>query len=271
MNNKDIKLVAIDIDGTLLDRDSQLHQDTVDTLQAVRKAGIQVVLASGRTYRSTAMIAEQVGLEIPIVAYNGAFVARPGEEQPLWKRPLPLTKAQMFLREAEAMGCYVKVYVDDHLYVQAATEETIRFSAIHQVDYTEVGVGQLSRIDVAPMKIVIIDEPERIDQLYHRFQHWTAIFSMIRDSPRGIEIVHKGVNKSIGIGKLLPLMGLTWVQIMAIGNEQNDLEMVTAAAVGVAMGNASTRLKQEADVITLSNDEQGVARVLQQMLLLGRG
>jgi len=265
MKRPAIRLVVLDLDGTLLTSDSRLHPATVRTLQQVQSAGIQLALASGRTYNATRMIAEQMGLNLPLVAYNGALVAWPGKAEPLQKKPLPLPEARQFLREAESLGCYIKVYVDDHLCVQAATEETIRFAAVHRVAFSETGVGKLADITAAPLKIVLIDE--RIDQLCEQLRNWQSAFTFIRDAADELEIVGKGVNKKAGVAELCRVMGIGWRQVMAIGNEANDLELVQAAGVGVAMGNASERLKQAADLVTRTNDEQGVAHVLRQVLL----
>ncbi|WP_126427986.1 HPr family phosphocarrier protein [Brevibacillus marinus] len=224
---------------------------------------------NGKSIVGILSLAVKKGDEITLIADGAdeqeALVAWPGKAEPLQKKPLPLPEARQFLREAESLGCYIKVYVDDHLYVQAATEETLRFAAVHRVAFSETGVGKLADITAAPLKIVLIDE--RIDQLCEQLRNWQSAFTFIRDAADELEIVGKGVNKKAGVAELCRVMGIGWRQVMAIGNEANDLELVQAAGVGVAMGNASERLKQAADLVTRTNDEQGVAHVLRQVLL----
>lgn len=267
MSFKDIKLVVIDIDGTLLDNDRRLHPETMRVLEQVQKQGIIVTLASGRTFISTARIAGQLKIEAPIIAHNGAYIARVKDDEPLFEAPIVMNRARDMVALLEASGYYIKVYVRDELYVQVVTAETLEFSTYHNIAYHAMGSGNLSKLDKDPLKIVIIDAPRGINHVFKLLEPWNTQFNICRDTDSGIEIVNGNVNKGTALEKVCAMLKVEKSQVMAFGNEGNDLEMINSAGVGVAMGNAYAGLKEHATIVTRTNDDLGVAYALDKYLL----
>lgn len=247
MKTHKIRLVAIDIDGTLVDSQGILHPETVKAIQNVQRQGIHVTLATGRTFVSASRYAGQLGLELPIVTHNGAYVSFVGAPEPLSRTPIQMTVLKDLLGELEESNYYVKVYVDDHLFVQTATEETVNFSKIHGVSYTEVGPRNLSRLTHDPLKIVIIDTPERIERANQILKPWETRFNFYRESNTGLEIVDRRADKSSGLDQVCQILNIHKNQVMAIGNEENDLKMIHDAGVGVAMGNSPPPFKKRSE------------------------
>lgn len=264
---EDIKLVVIDIDGTLLDTERILQPETRQAIEAVRKMGITVSLASGRTFVSASRIAQELHLDAPIITHNGAYIGRVQDKVPLVEAPIEMHMARDMLGMLEELGSYLKVYIGDELFVETVTGETVEFSEYHGVAYHAVGKGQLSRLGQNPHKITVIDESDRIKEIFQHLQPWNRHFNICRDSDQGIEIVRGNVNKGSALGQVCSILGIAKENVMAFGNEGNDLEMVSEVGVGIAMGNAYPGLKKAAKIITKSNDELGVAYVLNKYLL----
>jgi len=267
MGYKDIKLVVIDIDGTLLDNDRRLDPETMRVIEQVQKQGIIVTLASGRTFISTARIAGQLEIKAPIIAHNGAYIARVTDDEPLFEAPIDMKRARDMVALLEASGYYVKVYVRDELYVQVVATETLEFSAYHGIPYHAVGRGNLSKLEKDPLKIVIIDTPQGINHVFKLLEPWKRHFNICRDTDRGIEIVQGNINKGAALEKVCAILKVDKNQVMAFGNEGNDLEMIQNAGIGVAMGNAYAGLKEHATFVTRTNDDLGVAYALDKYLL----
>lgn len=265
-----IRLVAIDLDGTLLDSKKQLHPVTAATIREVQELGVQVTLATGRTFGSTAPYARMLNIRLPVITHAGAYVAGLEDSRPLRETPVSPEAAAGVLRCLEQHDFYVKMYVGDHLYVQEATEETVQFSRKFGVPYTEVGRGKLHRLGKVPLKIVVIAAPERIRQAPALLSPWQEDCRLIRDSERGLEIVDRRVSKGAALQAICAVLAIPPTEVMAFGNEGNDLEMIRDAGIGVAMGDAYEELKRHARIIADTNDNLGVARVLSDFFLPGR-
>lgn len=264
-----IRLVVLDLDGTLLDDAKKLHTPIVTVIQKIKQQGVQFTLATGRTWGATAPYAAQLGIDLPVITYNGAGLNCP-DGGFLKQIPLSLAVAQKVIRQLELANCYVKVYMEDHLFVQEATAETIKFSRDFGVPFTAVGRGRLSEITQAPLKMVVIEDAKRIYQIWKMLSNWQNSITLTHDGKYGIEVVQKSVSKGKTLKSLCTDLKIPLQQVMAIGNEGNDVEMLRIAGVGIAMGNACEELKRYAAMVTKTNEELGVACALDSYFLDGR-
>ncbi|SHF28966.1 hypothetical protein SAMN02745195_02290 [Thermoanaerobacter uzonensis DSM 18761] len=262
---RDIRLVVIDIDGTLLDSNSNLHPKTIATIKKVQKKGILVTLATGRTFRSTCTIAKLLGIKIPVICYNGAYISSIGQP-PLYTFPISRGKIKPIIKILEENNYYIKFYAEDCLYVQEAIEETYLFSKIHKVPFVEVGKGKLSNLDKDPLKIVVYDTPERIKSALEMFKPLKDEFTFIIENDN-FEVNSKNITKAVAVELLCNYLGISMNQVMAFGDGVNDVEMVESVGVGIAVENAIPLLKEKADFITSSNDKLGVACMLEKIFL----
>lgn len=263
MEKKDIRLIAIDIDGTLVDNQKVLHRQTIEAIEKVKKQGVLVTLATGRTWGSAMAYARQLDIDQPLITNSGAFIASPSRQE-FAKTTLNMDMAREMVRLLEQEQYYVKIYADDHLYVQEATDETVEFSRKFQVPYTVVGQGQLSKMTIDPLSIVILDNPERVQQAFRLLTPWQPSFCFNRDFNFGIEILHRSVSKGVALRWLCSHLKISMEQVMAFGDQENDFDMITSVGMGVAMGNAFPELKQRAKVVTKTNEEFGVAHLLNE-------
>jgi len=262
-----IKLVALDLDGTVLDSQGRLPPTVRETVWEVKNRGIYVTLATGRTFGSARPFAEQLGIDIPIIAYNGAYVSHICATKPIVRTPLLMTDARKMIGQLEQLGCYVKVYIDDHLYVQEHTDETVAFSKKFGVPFTVVGSCNLSKLTGNPLKVVIIEKTDRIRAVWQLLNRWQTTFNVCRDGASGIEIMERNTNKGLAVSKVCQLLNIPMSAVMAVGNEGNDLQMVCNAGLGIAMGNAYDELKKCAKAVVKTNDQLGVAQVLREYIL----
>lgn len=268
MNNTQIKLVALDLDGTLLDEDKKIPRETIETIRAVREKGIEVTLASSRPFCAVLPYARELNITLPVIAHGGAVVA--DGEKIISRQTLEPDSSRAVIRLLEDHEYYIKVYCDDILYVQEATAETAEYSRLFGVEFREVGRRRLTSLPETPVRIAILDEqPRRIEQIPGLIGGYLRHFALASDTSYGLEIVDSTVNKGNAVSALCVELGLNMREVMAIGNEGNDMEMIKMAGLGVAMGNACAELKQAADAVTRANTESGVDYALKQYILQG--
>ena len=262
-----IRLVALDLDGTILDEQKKIHEQTIAVIQKVRERGIRVTLATGRPLVSTIPFADQLGLDTPLITYNGALLSLYPQGDVIEKIPMPMKSAGKLLAELEDAEFYVKVYAEDTLYVEETTRTTIDFSKRFLIPFVAVGRHQLRNLAKSPLKIVVIERSNRIEEVWRLLEPWQEHFMIQRDGEYGVEITHKTANKGIALAKLCAFLDISLSHVMAVGNEGNDLTMIRAAGLGVAMGNACAELKKIADIVTKTNEDLGVAYVLKKYIL----
>ncbi|MGI6144881.1 MAG: HAD family hydrolase [Clostridia bacterium] len=262
---KDIKLIAIDLDDTLLRDDLTISKRSKENIRKVIAKGITVTLATGRMFAAAFPYAKELGLNVPLITYQGAMVKCVNGEL-IHHRPLPLDIAQEVADYVRAHDYHLNVYVDDVLYMEQDSPEARHYETITRVspNYVE----SFDKLWADPTKLVVLAEDSRIKslakELEPRFGH---ILNIIRTLPGMLEITHKKATKSNALKALAKSLGFGLENVMAIGDSPNDIEMVQDAGFGVAMENSIPLLKEKADYITLSNNDDGVAEVLEKFVL----
>lgn len=261
------KLLAIDIDDTLITDELIVTELTKAALAAVIDAGVTVTLATGRMYASAERIAQQLELDVPLITYQGALVKHLTEGTVLYERNVPEQAAKFVIDYANEHDLLVQAYVDDRLYVSKDNEQARQYAALSNVDY--IYDPQLKSVASQPSaKLLFIDDPKKLDRLAATFQkHLGNGVHMTKSKPHYFEVTHREATKGHAIKHLAAQFNIDRSQIIAIGDSWNDLDMIEYAGLGVAMGNAVDDLKQIADYITLSNNEDGVKHVAQKFIL----
>lgn len=262
------KLVSIDLDGTLLN-DEQLisEQNAKKLLQCIRK-GTNVVLATGRTFKSAQYYTKVLNINIPIIAYNGALIRQSISEETIFFSKLQMKYAKRLLKLAEKYDLYTKVYIDDILYVAEETEEAKKFSKEHRIEYK--AVGKLSEwINSSPYMIVIKESEEKINYFIDRLESEKDLpISITMSTPNSLEIMAYNVSKSNSLKILSNKMNIDNNLILAIGNSLNDYHMIKNAGLGIAMKNSDKKLLDKWSIVSeYDNNEDGVARILDKYIL----
>lgn len=262
------RMLALDMDDTLLGRDLRIGQQTAERIRQAKEAGVRVVISSGRMFRAILPYFRQLELTEPAIVYNGALVCQPDGEEPLFHHTIPLEPAREIARCVEEFGSQLNAYIGDWLYVRKQTPEVLRYMERTRVDSTEVGpISDFLREE--PTKLLVIhDDPTEIEVLRTRLKaEFGDQLAITQSKPYFIEIMARGVSKGQSLAKLARQMGMEREEVIAVGDGLNDLEMVQWAGLGVAVANAVPELRRAADFVTTSCDEEGVAHVIDRFIL----
>jgi hypothetical protein len=263
-----IRLVAIDLDDTLLDSGLRISPRCVSDIENIRQQGILVTLATGRMYRSALPFALKLGMNIPLITYQGALVKDTYSQEVLYFRPVgELAPTVMeFLRE---QGVYFHTYFDDQLCVESDSPEAIAYSQLAGVELTFMpDLIKASRSLPAFKIMAISNQTSSLDpieaDLRERFGQELFI---TRSKLHYLEIMHRDANKARALQLVAEHYGIKQADVLAIGDSYNDVGMLAWAGTGIAVGNAPPLVKEAADHVTASNDEDGVAEALEKWVL----
>jgi Cof subfamily protein (haloacid dehalogenase superfamily) len=243
-----------------------LHERTRDALRATHAAGIHVVLVTGRMFRATRPFALEAGLDDPLVCYQGAVVAEPVSGRWLRHEPIPLELARETIAALNAEGFGLNCYVDDKLYVAEVTPRARQYADFQHLELHPVG-DLLVWLRDPPTKLVVIDDPEVLDELKQRMlSRFDGRLYISKSLPYFLEFASPDVTKGAGLQFVAEHVGFTSEQTVAFGDGENDIELVDWAGYGVAVANAHAQVKEVADFVCPSVDEEGVAQVLEAFL-----
>ena len=245
-----------------------LRPRTRAAIRAAREAGIQVVVVTGRMFRSVRPYLEEAGLDDPAVCYQGAVVADAISGEFLLHVPIPLELAREAIGAVHEEGFGLNCYVDDELYVAEVTPEARRYADFQNLELHAVG-PLLDWLDRPPTKLVVIGDPEVLDGLEARLKdRFRGRLYISKSLPYFLELAHPDVTKASGLAFLAERMGFTASETVAFGDGENDVELLEWAGYGVAVANAHERVLAVADFVCPSVDDEGVAQTIEAFLHL---
>ncbi|GAB6100339.1 Cof-type HAD-IIB family hydrolase [Halanaerocella petrolearia] len=258
------KLVAIDLDGTLLDDRCQISEYTKRVLLNLKEEGVKIILASGRPYQSMLQFAKELDLNTPLIVNNGALIKQP-DENIISQEFIPSSIAERLLSYARREDLHISFYFPDRICVADITEKADVHIKEEKVDPQPVGdlaetlngnlINILFNVDSYRIEKVVIDLKERFaDEL-----------SIAQTTDNYIDIMAANVTKGAALEDLMDQYHLNSTQVLTFGNNYNDLSMLELADCGVAMDNAPDEVKQSADRIAKDNNQDGVALILEEL------
>ena len=261
------RLIAVDLDDTLLEPDLTLTEAVHEAVRAVESIGVRFTFATGRMFRSAKPFALSLGLDIPLITYQGALVknALTGEE--FLYRPLPLDLAREIVAHIHTLGYHQNAYLDDHLYMEHDTPEGRRYSAIADVQPELVG-DLLKVLDKPPTKLLTIADELLLNRLMEELQpKYAGRIHISKSKPYFLEFSHPEATKGHALQALAEYYGIRREEVIAIGDSYNDLEMLEYAGLGVMVANAREELKAAADYVTSAPNGAGVVEVIDRFVL----
>jgi Cof subfamily protein (haloacid dehalogenase superfamily) len=261
-----IRLIATDMDDTLLDASSSLTERTRCALQKAMDAGCMISLSSGRMTESMLPFAEKIGVNAPMILYNGALIYDHRTGETLFSNPIPADIALGVAKMIESMGVYLQIYPGEGYYCNRRCAHTDRYEASIRVTCQEVGMPVSEWMHSDMVKMLAIADPQVIAQMKETLRAAFPGVNFMTSKPHYLEIVAEGVDKGSTLKVLGELLGLERNEIMAFGDGQNDATMVACAGWGVAMDNACAECKAGAKIIAPANTEDGVAQVIEAYL-----
>ncbi|PLT33845.1 Cof-type HAD-IIB family hydrolase [Bacillus sp. V5-8f] len=260
-------LICLDLDGTLLTDEKQISPRSKAILSRLKNEGHEVMIATGRPYRSSELYYRELDLRTPIVNFNGAFVHHPRNTSwGVFHTPMDISVAKEIVEACDHFRYHnIIAEVRDDIYFHYHDEKLID---IFKMGNPRVTTGDLRNfLEDSPTSMLIHTDEQYVTQIR---QHLSDVHAEVIDHRRWadpfhvIEIVKSGLNKAVGIQKVAATLGIPRERIIAFGDEDNDLEMLDYAGTGVAMGNAIAQLKNVANAITLTNQEDGIAVFLEE-------
>lgn len=259
------KLVAIDVDGTLINDEYRITAATAQTIKALYGSGVHIVLCTGRGPASTLPLLEQLGLHGIAITHNGAATVRSEDAQVLHRFAFERSYALAFIDDCRRRSLHFNVNTALDLYVeQELTDKMLGVYSRFFVD--PIAVDDALAAEDGIVKLSVYDEqPDTLDRLMERWpQLGHEQLAVIRSGPYYVDVVHADATKGNALRMLALQLGIAPEHILAIGNYYNDADMLQFAGLGVAMGNAPEDVKGLADAVTASNNEDGVHLALRR-------
>lgn len=261
------KLMAIDIDDTLINDDKEVTPAVQQALEAAIAKDVTVTLATGRAYSSAQAIARQTGLNVPIITFQGALIKNLLDEQVLYERYLPIVAARKLYEFCLERNLHLQTYIGDKLYSREENQKLIDYCALNKTPYYIEPVFS-KMVEQPTHKMLVIDEPEVLDEIAPILREMLGNeVHITKSKPHFLEFMHHEGTKGHALSFLADHYKCDLSETIAIGDSWNDHEMLECAGLGVAMGNAIPALKELADYVTLSNNEDGVKHVIDKFIL----
>lgn len=261
------KLMAVDIDGTLLDSQSVLRDETVEAITHAVKKGLVFTIATGRPIQGVVQFNERLGLDLPYITYNGAMVVMGSSREILYETRLTYEDAKCVYQLGLDYGTTIIVWSKNVLYVSEMNDRARKYA--EQACTPAVLLNDVDAIlRAGATKILWYDDIATIDKFNAEVGASVGEGVNFHTSkPYFLEFVDKQASKAIAMERLGEHYGIQREEMIAVGDGDNDLSMIEWAGLGVAMGNAKDSVKSRADYITLTNDEHGVAHVINEFIL----
>ncbi|MDB9450426.1 Cof-type HAD-IIB family hydrolase [Dolichospermum circinale] len=273
-DEKDIKLLVLDIDGTIAGQSNTLSHPVKEVIAAVQAKGIKVAIATGRMYCSALRFHQEIGSTLPLVAYQGAWIQDPNTQEIhrhlSVSREIALQLLEYFEQPDLQSLLSVHFYINDQLYVREITKETESYQ--QRCGVNAIPVGDLRQLlDHEPTKILALcDDASLIQQLLTNLRHRykpTELY-MTTSVATFLEAANTHVNKGNAVRYLAEeMLGLESHNVMTIGDNFNDVEMLSYAGISVAMGDAPDQVQAIADWVAPSVELDGAAIAMEKFLL----
>lgn len=264
-----IRLVALDMDGTLLNNEHLISERNKQAIQKAVAKGVKIVLLSGRNSVGMRKYVDELGIKDLTASMNGAQILDNNKQEALYDLRIEKDAASEIIKYVESIGIHMNYYHDEAIACSIETDYSKDYTRATSAPITSVGSLYEYNKNRQPSKMLLIGERKLLNTAREWIEknHCNSVNHFFSNS-NYLEITHKNVSKGEALKLIAKHYNLSMDQVMAIGDGENDISMIKAAGTGVAMGNASEQVKEEADFITLSNDEDGVAHALEQLVLL---
>lgn len=265
------KLIAIDMDDTLLGTDLKISGINYDAIQKARKVGAQVVICSGRSTDSLWPYIKELDLVRPgeyTISYNGAVIVENGNQKKVFYRGISKEFIEYILRITKDWDVDVQLYEEDDLIIEKITDRVQEYIAMTGMKPRQVK-DLRTAVKEDTIKILINGEHEVLEEIATKIKPWTERKAhMFFSKPNYLELVNVEANKGLAVLHLAKELGIKQEEIMTIGDSFNDLYMIEAAGMGVAVANAHKDIQKVADYVTQNTHENhAVAEAIQKFIL----
>ncbi len=268
----DYKLIAIDMDGTLLNSQDKISERNKKALLNAIANGIHVVLATGRIYKSALHYQRYIGLKSPIIACNGAVISS-SEDDIIFENFIDNNSLKEIIRLAEENDMYYHFYDKDKFYYKTSKKEFVNYYKYYEENYFSQGIELVKFKNPSEIidlnssryyKVVFIDDnSDKLLDFRRKLSNIKGI-AISKSWHNNIEVMNASVSKGNAVKFLIDILNIDSSNVITIGDNENDVSMFKVSGLSVAMKNGDEIAKNHADVITDTNDEDGVAKVIEK-------
>lgn len=259
------ELIALDIDGTLLNKEHEISKETIDVIKMSMDKGIRVVLVSGRDYSAAEPYIKELATEDLFLGLNGASVYD-NKGEIIHSEYLDKEIVEYIIELCEKEDIYIVLFIGKDTYV----DEISNFMGIDSYVYNSIEVGQVSKFyrEQNVTKILLTQKEDKLIPIKEKLdsKYGSKINSQF-SLPQFLEIFNGEINKGVALKRVCEKYKIPKEKVMAIGDWDNDITMIEYAGLGVAMGNGSENIKEASDFITKSNEQNGAAYAIKKFVL----
>lgn len=259
-----IKLIATDIDGTILKHNFEFNQEVKTCIKKLTKDGINVVLVTGRMHSATDFIAEELGLETPIVSYQGGLIKYKNEI--LYEKNLDPKRALEIIKWAKKNKVHLNLYMDDQLYVEQDDEVIRRYTGERSAGFVVKSFEEIELKRINKMLAINFEDENKVTMWKEYLEVEYEDIHVVKSMPYFCEICHPQAKKSNAVNFLKEFWNLKREEILTIGDQNNDIELLAAGGIKIAMGNATEELKAVADYVTDTVGNNGFVKAVEKFV-----
>jgi Cof subfamily protein (haloacid dehalogenase superfamily) len=263
-----IRLIALDVDGTLVGSRGAISPRVRDAIAQAKVRGTETTIVTGRMFQAARPFAQTLGITGPVVCYQGAAIFEAGSGKLIRQTPVHQDVTREVIAWALERGVHVQCYADDELYLQSVNQFSKRYTDLAKVEPIVVPSLAATFHDQPSIKIVLVDDPGP------SAKHLAALQTLLgsrayltRSHVDFVEVLSPDINKGEALGFVAEKYGATLAETMAVGDAWNDVPLITAAGIGVAMGSGPPELFAKADAVVGDVAHDGVAEAIERFVL----
>ena len=270
------KLVAIDLDGTLVTDEKELRSKTIEVIKEASKKGVKIMISSGRSFYRLEKYIDALGLRKEnqcTICFNGGMIVENTTKEILYSQNLDADEVKELIKLGKILELPIMIYSKDAHCVEKVPDvvkrnaKNLKGMNLKIIDFNEINFNEKQNYIY---KVCFIDNPETIIEKRKEIpKEFFEKYEITSSVPEYLEIVKKGIKKSEAIKFVMEKYHIKQEEVMAIGDGENDVEMLSFAGLGIAMENANDFVKEFANVVTTSNNHDGVANAIEKYILRG--
>lgn len=270
------KLICIDMDGTLLNKAGEISEKNLDAIKMASGNGVNVAVTTGRLFASANYFADLLGVKTPVIASNGAYIRERSNDKVIYKSLLGYDNAIKIVEILKNFDLYPHFNTYDAIFTERLVNSSLFYSKLNEtlpedrrikISIVEDWQKVLKENESEILKCIVIDKDiDKIKKVKEEISRIETL-EVVSSLKKNFEIMARGVSKGKAVEMLANYYGIHKSEIICIGDNENDLSMIKYAGLGIAMGNAEDFVKESADYITDTNDNDGVAKAIEKFVL----
>jgi len=264
-----IKMVATDIDGTIFDWNlGEFTPGIKDCINRLSASGVKVVLVTGRMHKATTFLADELNLKTPIVSYQGGMIKENSKNGEIYyRKDLDSSKAKQIIKWSRENNVHINLYMDDILYVEKDDETIKKYTDARYIEYKVCSFDSLEIKNVNKILAIKYGDAETVTQWVNYLSKKYPELYIVKSTPYFCEVSNNEAKKSCAVEFLCKKWGINKNEVLTIGDQDNDIELLKSGGIKVAMGNGTPDLKKCADYITDTVQNDGFVKAVEKFIL----